>query len=230
MKKVLNLFLQTLHSPDLSPVWQMEREQIYANERQQFLVYFCTHSPGPSCHKNLSSAPYITPCEVFQIHLWVWPWLVTKLQGVIMVGKASKTPGISAHQWRISFGATWLLQGNGEKWTTHYRDAIFCMGGVHAQSGNIFGAGRRPLGEGLGVCYVTAVLQKLTQWRQLLKYLLLSDERFCSVSQHSIWNLTHLSSLPHLLDDPLFKLSRFNSPALLHYRHIQQLMGDLCSF
>lgn len=129
MKKVLNLFLQTLHSPDLSPVWQMEREQIYANERQQFLVYFCTHSPGPSCHKNLSSAPYITPCEVFQIHLWVWPWLVTKLQGVIMVGKASKTPGISAHQWRISFGATWLLQGNGEKWTTHYRDAIFCVGG-----------------------------------------------------------------------------------------------------
>lgn len=129
MKKVLNLFLQTLHSPDLSPVWQMEREQIYANERQQFLVYFCMHSPGPSCHKNLSSAPYITPCEVFQIHLWVWPWLVTKLQGVKMVGKASKTPGISAHQWRISFGATWPLQGNGEKWTTHYRDAIFCMGG-----------------------------------------------------------------------------------------------------
>lgn len=63
----------------------------------------------------------------------------------------------------------------------------FSAWGAHVQSGNIFGAGRRPVGEGWhGVCYVTAVLLKLTQQRQLLKYLLLSDERFCSVSQHSI--------------------------------------------
>lgn len=38
----------------------------------------------------------------------------------------------------------------------------------------------------LGVCYVAAVLQSLTQRRQLLKYLPLSDERFCGVSQHSV--------------------------------------------
>lgn len=30
INKVSSLFLQTLHSPDLSPLWQMETEQIYA--------------------------------------------------------------------------------------------------------------------------------------------------------------------------------------------------------
>lgn len=38
----------------------------------------------------------------------------------------------------------------------------------------------------LGVCYVAAVLQSLTQQRQLLKYLPLSDERFCGVSQRRV--------------------------------------------
>lgn len=178
-------------------------------------------------HKNLSSAPYITPCKVFQTLLWGWLWLVTKLYGVKVVGKASK---ISAYQWRISFGATWPLQGNWEKWITCYTDAIFCMGTPYS-IWKYFWCRKKPAGEGRhGVCYATAALLKLNQQRQLLKYLLLSDERFCSVSQHSIWNLTHLSSLPRLLGDPSFKLSRFNSPALLHYRHVQQLTGDLCSF
>lgn len=79
-------------------------------------------------HKNLSSAPYITPCKVFQTLLWGWLQLVTKLYGVKVVGKASKTSGISAYQWRIFFGATWPLQGNWKKWITYYTDGIFCTG------------------------------------------------------------------------------------------------------
>jgi len=38
----------------------------------------------------------------------------------------------------------------------------------------------------LRACYITAVLQSLTHRRQLLKYLPLSDERFCGVSQRSV--------------------------------------------
>lgn len=59
--------------------------------------------------------------------------------------------------------------------------------GVHAQAGNIFGAGGGQLEKvNLGACYVAAVLQSLTQQRQPLKYLPLSDERFCGVSQRSV--------------------------------------------
>lgn len=54
--------------------------------------------------------------------------------------------------------------------------------GVHAQAGNIFGAGEGQLEK----VNIAAVLQSLTQQRQPLKYLPLSDERFCGVSQHSI--------------------------------------------